>query len=118
MNGWVILLNSDGMTPLPDPLVLAGWACGERSHVRGSAGVVVEDHPVYSARRVEQQISDQSRPAGLMHRAEPGAVVGGEVLIEQEVVFLRRVGLHKPDAAVDGPPAVRPWNPDTDQPVG
>jgi hypothetical protein len=47
-----------------------------------------------------------------------GAVVAVEVLVEQEVVFPRWVGLHELDTPVDRPPAVRTRKPDTDQPVG
>jgi len=41
-----------------------------------------------------------------------------KVLIEQEIVFPGRVGLHKFDATVDGPPAIRAGKPDADQPIG
>jgi hypothetical protein len=53
----VILLNFDGMAPL-ESLRLTGWARGDISQVGGNAGIVVEDHPAYSTRWVEQQISD------------------------------------------------------------
>jgi hypothetical protein len=99
-------------------LLLASWTSGDWG-LCGSPRrlVVVKDHPARPARRVEQQICDQGRPAGLMHGAETGAVVAVEVLIEQQVVFLRRVGLHELDTAVDGPPTIRAWEPYADQPI-
>src|SRR5215212_4478695 len=97
---------------------LAGRARDDRSQVvRRSAGIVVEHQPAHPTRWIEQQISNQSGPAGLMHGAETGAVVAVEVLIEQQVVFPRRVDLHELDTAVDGPPTIRGWEPYADQPI-
>ena len=53
-----------------------------------------------------------------MHGPEAGAVVAVEVLIEQEIVFPGRVGLHEFDTPVDRPSAIGAGQPDADQPIG
>ena len=107
------------LTAASKSLLLASWASGDWG-LFGSPRrvVVVEDHPARPARRVQQQICDQGCPTGLMHGPQAGAVVAVKVLIELAVVFPRRVGLHELDTAVDGPPTIRAWEPNADQPIG
>jgi len=81
-------------------------------------GIVVEDQLAYPTRRVEQQISHQRGPAGLVHGSQAGAVVAVEVLVEQQVVFPSWVGLHPFDASVDRPPAIQAGESNADQPIG
>src|SRR6478735_137198 len=88
----------------------------------GSAGrcsvrLFPEDHSLAVLWWVDEEVRDQGGPAGLMHGAEPGAVVAVEVLVEQQVVLPPGIGLHAVDPAVDGPSTVRTGEPDTDQPV-
>ena len=52
--------------------------------------------------------ADQAGPAGLVARAEAGAVVAVEVLVEEQQVAPVRVLLEQPLAAVDGSATVRP----------
>ena len=54
---------------------------------------------------------------GLVRRAEPGAVVAVEVLVEQDVVLPRRVGLQPLDPAEAGPPPVGPDEEQRDEPA-
>ena len=70
------------------------------------------------AGRVEEEVRDQGGPPGLVHGAESGPVVAVEVLVEQQVVLPRGVGLQQVDAAVDRSAAVRPGEPDAHQPIG
>ena len=62
-------------------------------------------------------VRDQPGPAGLMCGAEAGPVVAVEVLVEDEVVFPRRVVLQAVDPPEAGSPAVRADGEDGDQPV-
>ena len=57
-------------------------------------------------------------PAGLVARAEPGAVVAVEVLVEEDVVAPVGIGLELLRAAVDGSPAVLVAQEDAGEPVG
>ena len=53
-------------------------------------------------------VGDHAGPARLVGRAEAGAVVAVEVLVEDEVVLPRRVVLQPLDAAEARPPTVGP----------
>ena len=66
-------------------------------------------------RRIRSATS--ARPAGLVGRAEPGAVVAVEVLVEHQVVLPRRVVLQPLGPPEAGPPAVRADQEDRDEPV-
>ena len=68
--------------------------------------------------RVEDQVRDERRPAGLVGCSEPGAVVAVEVLVEGEVVPPGRIRLQRLDPAEERPAAVGPGQPDRDEPVG
>src|SRR5262245_1862256 len=63
-----------------------------------------------------EELGDQSGPAGLMARAETGAVVAVEIFVERDEVPPLRVGLELGDAAVDRPAAIRPAEEDARQP--
>src|SRR6478609_11867816 len=97
------------------------WLIGARLRARRFVRVPgrwgQEDGSVALPGWVDQQVGDERGPAGLVHRAETGSVVAVEVLVEQQVVLPRRVGLHLLDPAVDGSAAVRSGEPDADQPV-
>src|SRR3954451_4390245 len=49
---------------------------------------------------------DEAGPAGLVARAQPGAVVAVEVLVEEQVLAPLRVGLEPLRPAEDRPPAL------------
>ena len=65
----------------------------------------------------QDQLGDETRPAGLMARAEPGAVVAVEVLVEEDVVLPGRVGLEPLDPAEARPPSVLADEEERDQPL-
>src|SRR6476659_11158262 len=106
MNGWAS--QPDGPTGVPDSA--SARDIGSRLHFcwagRAGSRSVMEDHSPAVPRRVDQQVRDQGGPPGLMHGTEPGAVVAVEVLVEQQVVLPRRVGLQAVDPAVAGSAAV------------
>ena len=62
-------------------------------------------------------VGDQAGPAGLVRRAQPGAVVAVEVLVEHQVVLPRRVVLQALDPAEARPPPVGADQEDRDQPL-
>src|SRR5437667_4307735 len=55
-----------------------------------------------------EQLRHQSRPAGLMARADASAVVAVEVFVQPDKIPPVGVGLELGDAPVDRPPPVRP----------
>src|SRR3974390_2085211 len=60
---------------------------------------------------------DDSGPAGLMARAEAGAIVAVEILIEEEVVAPVRILLELPGSAVNGAPSIVVLEEDASQPA-
>src|SRR5262250_3321275 len=69
------------------------------------------------AAAADDYVRDQPGPAGLVARADRGAVVAVEVLAEDQVVFPGGIGLHALGAAEAGPPAVRAAGEQRDEPV-
>src|SRR5262249_8835703 len=76
------------------PAGAARWAARARLAVRDCRGLA-ELEPLLSRGRREQMPNarDDPRPPGLMARAEPGAVVAGEVFVEEDQVPPMRVVL-------------------------
>ncbi len=64
----------------------------------------------------DDQVGDEPRPAGLVRRAEAGAGVAVEVLVERDQVVPGRVALEQLVAAEDRPPPVRALEEDPGQP--
>ena len=102
--------------------ILLGWSvhaggCVDRGPGRGPAsfGLAHNRPELVGPRRVEDQVGDERRPAGLVHRPEAGAVVAVEVLEEEEVVLPRRIRLEPLGPAVHRPAAVGAGEPDRDE---
>src|SRR2546427_3350262 len=65
-----------------------------------------------------EQVRHQSRPAGLMARANTGAVVAVEVFVQPDKISPVRVGLELGDASVDRSSPIRPAQENTGQTSG
>src|SRR5262245_55239308 len=76
----------------------------------------VAEHARLAAAGADDQVGDDARPAGLVRRAEAGAVVAVEVLVEEEVVLPGRVRLHALDRAEAGPAPVGAGEEDRHEP--
>src|SRR4051812_23250360 len=90
-----------GAPPLSAIAEGSALLCGGCCRRPSSAGDLdqLPDRGEVPAVAAEYQVGDEPGPAGLVRRAEAGAVVAVEVLEEEDVVLPLRVGLEPVDPA-------------------